>query len=106
MSRWLSSSLLWSSLGAVVLSGGVQAQVAGELTDVGPTGVPAVAPEMTPARSALWQAVDAAFRQRDAGAASDRRLSAEQRQQLREQIRRSASGPVRESRPTAQAEQR
>jgi hypothetical protein len=43
-------------------------------------------------RSPLWMAVDAVHRQRDAGSApSDRRLSAEQRQQLREQIRR-ASG--------------
>ena len=46
------------------------------------------ASEAAPARSALWMSVRSAFQQRDPTAVPDRRLTAEQRQELREQIRR------------------
>ena len=53
-------------------------------------------------RSALWMAVDAVHRQRDAAApAPDRRLTAEQRQQLREQLRRAWPRPEGEATATS-----
>jgi hypothetical protein len=46
------------------------------------------ASEAAPARSSLWMSVRSAFQQRDPAVVPDRRLTAEQRQELREQIRR------------------
>ncbi|HOB66644.1 hypothetical protein [Ottowia sp.] len=58
------------------------AQASGELPDMGPGA----------ARSGVWQAVQAAAHQRDSAVvAAERRLSVEQRQQLREQVRRTAA---------------
>lgn len=78
------------SLGAAMGAGALRAQTPGELTDSGPPGPGERAPERaTAARSPLWMAVEAHRQQREA-APPDRRLSAEQRQQLREQVRRAS----------------
>lgn len=89
MNRW--TLLLWA-WGAVALPAGARAQAAGESAETGPTAAPATVSAAAIARSPLWQAVESAFRQRDAVPVPvvDRRLNAEQRQQLREQIRRAA----------------
>ena len=87
--RW--SSLWW---GACVLAAPAfaSAQASGESSEMGPgVSQQSGALDAVPGRSALWQAVEATHRQRgDGAAAQDRRLSAEQRQQLREQIRRAS----------------
>lgn len=89
MNRW--TLLLWA-WGAVALPACARAQAAGESAETGPTAAPATVSAAAIARSPLWQAVESAFRQRDAVPVPvvDRRLNAEQRQQLREQIRRAA----------------
>lgn len=82
---------MWLGVGVLALPLGAWAQASGESSEMGPGinaqagGVDAMA-----ARSPLWQSVDAMHRQRDGAAAQDRRLSAEERQQLREQIRRAS----------------
>lgn len=51
-------------------------------------------------RSALWQAVDAQYRGQDVGVTeSERRLSAEQRLELREQVRRASPVKVPATQP-------
>jgi len=84
-SRWLllcGTGLLSASCGAMA-QGGVAAGEMSAQADKVPT-TPAMA------RSALWQAVDAQYRGQGASAESVRRLSAEQRVELREQVRRAA----------------
>lgn len=64
-----------------------QAQASGESAETGPSEARQGGRGAT--RSALWLAVEAHFRQPDgAPAAPDRRLTSEQRHQLREQVRR------------------
>ena len=94
MKMYRSSLLLWgwavSALPALVW-----AQASGESTDMGPTpDAPAPAPAQPPPRSSLWEAIDAVHRRRSVPA-PDRRLSHEERQQLREQIRRAGLAPER-----------
>ena len=65
------------------------AQASGEAADMGPgLAAAALAAEPLPPRSSLWLAVDSVFRQRATAPPADRRLTAEQRQELREQVRR------------------
>ena len=80
MNRW--TLLLWA-WGAVALPACARAQAAGESAETGPTAAPATVSAAAIARSPLWQAVESAFRQRDAVPVPvvDRRLNAEQRQQ-------------------------
>lgn len=67
----------------------VSAQASGESAEAGP---PTPGERTTvSARSPLWLAVEAQYRQRETvGAVPDRRLTSEQRMQLREQIRRAS----------------
>ena len=82
-SIWGVLAVAWPALG--------WAQASGEAADMGPgVAASAMAVESVPARSSLWQAVDSVFRERGAAANVDRRLTAEQRQELREQVRRAA----------------
>lgn len=74
--------------GGTLACASAAAQATGEHAETGP-----IAPDNTPMpsaalRSSLWQAVDAHRRQpRDASPPADRRLTPEQRKQLREQVR-------------------
>lgn len=74
------------------------AQASGEAADMGPgNGASAALVAEPAARSPLWLAIEAAHRQRDGSAPGpDRRLTPQQRQQLREQIRNAALLPERE----------
>ena len=85
-SIWGVLAVAWPALG--------WAQASGEAADMGPGAAVATATAVdpVPARSSLWQAVDSVFRQ-SAAANADRRLTAEQRQELREQVRRAAQRP-------------
>lgn len=98
---------LWLSLGLCAAPTMALAQLSGESTDMGPrAGLrPSVAASAADQRSPLWMAVDAVHRQREAGS-PDRRLTAEQRLQLREQIRRASMRPDLEPPTTAQIGQR
>ena len=79
------------------------AQASGEGAETGPPVLGEVAPQdRASQRSPLWMAVDAHYRQRDAGVPADRRLSAEQRHELREQIRRAAMRAEAGNPPEAQ----
>ena len=85
-SIWGVLACVWPALG--------WAQASGEAADMGPGVAAAVlAAEPLPPRSSLWQAVDSVFRQRAGAPQADRRLTAEQRQELREQVRRAALRP-------------
>lgn len=104
-----SKVLLWMALGACMWPGVLWAQ-SGAAAAVGEASAQpgdAKTSEPVPARSPLWMAVDAQYRQRDADANADqRRLTPEQRHQLREQVRRAANpvgtpgaGPALSTRP-------
>ncbi|QTD44675.1 hypothetical protein [Ottowia testudinis] len=86
------------SLGAAMWPMLALAQPSAESADVGlSTAAQAGPPDTSMSRSPLWQAVDAMHRQRDGAAAEERRLNSEQRQQLRDQIRRAALRPDAEA---------
>ena len=97
---------LWLGLGLSTAPAVALAQLAGESPDMGPRGDlrPSVAASAADQRSPLWMAVDAVHRQREAGS-PDRRLTPEQRLQLREQIRRASMRADMEP-PAAQLGQR
>lgn len=88
MNRWICLLGIW---GALALPMAVRAQAVGEASETGPSGAPPAVSEAALARSPLWQAVESMFRQREVGPVPDRRLDAQQRQQLREQVRRAAA---------------
>lgn len=95
------------SLGLAAAPAVALAQVSGESPDMGPRGdaPPVASASAAEARSPLWMAIDAVHRQRDTSR-PDRRLSAEQRLQMREQIRRASMRPELEQPPAAQLGQR
>ncbi len=87
--------IFWWTLGVVALPLAGWAQASGERTEIG-AAVTAEAKAQPPAetRSELWLSIDSQYRQRDATQpAGSRRLTAEQRRQLREQIRRISAPP-------------
>ena len=66
------------------------AQASGESAETGPPG-PGDRPTAA-VRSPLWQAIEAHYRQREAAPiVPDRRLTSEQRQELRDQVRRTSA---------------
>lgn len=84
-SRWFllcGTGLLSVSCGALAQDGAAAGEMSAQADKA--VATPAVA------RSALWQAVDAQYRGQGAAAESMRRLSTEQRLELREQVRRAA----------------
>lgn len=87
--------IFWWTIGGVALPLAGWAQGSGEGAEVG-AAVTAEAKAQPPAvtRSELWLSIDSQYRQRDATQpAGSRRLTAEQRHQLREQIRRTSVSP-------------
>lgn len=94
---WFVLSGLWPALAL--------AQAAGETSAAGPQvpGDPVDQRSAVARRSDLWMAVDSHHRQPTQTLAPDRRLSAEQLQELREQVRRASlrGGAVRASTASA-----
>ena len=94
--RMFRVSPFWLGLSLLTAPATVLAQAAGESSEPGPRSEPspAHAAALTEQRSALWLTIDAVHRQRDTDATGPgRRLTAEQRLQLREQVRRAAMRP-------------
>jgi hypothetical protein len=103
----VSKAVLLMLLGGAAAPLSVWAQASGEGAETGPPVLGEVAPQdRASQRSPLWMAVDAHYRQRDAGMPADRRLSAEQRHELREQIRRAAMRAEAGNPPMAQQSDR
>lgn len=86
----------WLGLSLLAAPATVLAQAVGESAELGPRSEPppTQAAALAEQRSALWLTIDAVHRQRDTDATGPgRRLTAEQRLQLREQVRRAAMRP-------------
>ncbi|MFT3779769.1 MAG: hypothetical protein QM772_16130 [Ottowia sp.] len=78
-------------LAAAVLPAAVWAQASGEAAEAGPAGA---SDRAAAVRSALWQAIEAHHRQRDAmPSPPDRRLTSAELQELRIQVRRAWDRP-------------
>ena len=101
---------LWLGLGLALAPAVLLAQAAGEASGADAPGElpPGMAASAAEQRSPLWMAVDAVHRQRDADlpGPADRRLTAEQRLQLREQIRRASLRQGAEQTTSARLDER
>ncbi len=89
-------SPFWLGLSLLTASATVLGQAAGESSELGQRSEPppTQAAELAEQRSALWLTIEAVHRQRDTDPTGPgRRLTAEQRLQLREQVRRAAMRP-------------
>ncbi|MEZ5607255.1 MAG: hypothetical protein R3E52_09015 [Burkholderiaceae bacterium] len=89
--KWM--MVVYAALGALLGPVPAGAQVAPLPADDGARAASEdKATQRLPQRSPLWMAVEAQYRQRGAGrSVDDRRLTAAQRQELREQIRRGSA---------------
>ena len=91
MKQRLFSAPGWLGLALALGPGVARAQPSGEAPDMGPgAAVAAAAAADVLRRSGVWQAVNAVHHRREGFSGPDHRLTAEQREQLRDQVRRAS----------------